>query len=50
MAADVAMCYTQQFCGWNIAQKRLEPPKTIHIYGYLQEPRRQRNGIFISNT
>ena len=33
---------TQQCCGWDIAYKRLGPPGTIHIMGYLQEPRRQR--------
>ena len=50
MATDVSMCQTQQFCGWDIAYKRLGPPETIHIMDYLQEPRRQRISIFASST
>ena len=50
MAPDVSMCHTQEFCDWDIAYERLGPPGTIHIVGYLQEPRRQRIGIFASNT
>ena len=49
-APDVSMGYTQQLCCWDIAYKRLGPPGTIHIVGYLQEPQRQRIGIFPSNT
>ena len=50
MVPGVSMCHTQHFCGWYIAYKRMGPPGTIHIVGYLQEPRHQRIGIFASNT
>ena len=50
MVPDVSMHHAQQFCSWNIADKRLGPPGTIHIVGYLQEPHRQKIYIFASNT
>ena len=50
VAPDVSMCHVQQFCGWDIAYKRLGPPGIIRVVGYLREPRRQRIGIFASNT
>ena len=52
-AADgpcISMFNAQQFCGWDIAYRRLGPPGSIRIVGYLQEPCRQRIGIFASNT
>ena len=50
MAPDVSMCQAQQFCGWDVAYKKLGPPGIIHVVGYLHGPRRQRTGIFASNT
>ena len=50
MASDVSMCHKQQFCGWDIAYKRLEPTGNIHVVGDLQEPLRHGVGIFASNT
>ena len=50
MVPNVSMCHTQQFCGWDIAHKRLGPPGTIHVVHYSQELRRQRIAIFASNA
>ena len=50
MVPDVSMCHMQQFCGWDIAYKRLGAPGTIHIMGGLQELHCHRIGIFASNT
>ena len=40
----------KKICGWDIAYKRLGPPGTIHVDGYLREPRCQGIGIFASGT
>ena len=41
---------TAYFCGWDIANKRLGPPGSIHVMDYLQEAHRPRIGIFAPNV